>query len=154
MWVELPPSILERVVAAVPTASILDAPDAGSMGDREWTLGGGLHGAEHGMIKLAPLELRLDNGDMGGLSTVRHPEVNAPVWFIYDAVEGGVGFAHSIYDRFERVATRTRERVTGCDCDRATGCPACLMSAQCGNENEPLHRPATTAVLDAVLERL
>lgn len=154
MWVELPPSILETVMDAVPSDSVLEAPAETSMGDREWTLGGGLHGAEHGMIQLAPLELRLDNSDMGGLSTVRHPEVGAPVWFIHDAVEGGVGFAHSIYDQFESVATRTRERVADCDCDPKTGCPACLMSSQCGNENEPLHRPATTAVLDAVLERL
>ncbi|WP_435066930.1 DEAD/DEAH box helicase [Haloplanus sp. C73] len=154
MWVELPQSILERVMDAVPRESVLDAPPETAMSDREWTLGGGLHGAEHGMIQLAPLELRLDNSDMGGLSTVRHPEVGSPVWFIHDAVEGGVGFAHSIYDQFEQVATRTRERVADCDCDPKTGCPACLMSSQCGNENEPLHRPATTSVLDAVLERL
>jgi DEAD/DEAH box helicase domain-containing protein len=154
MWVELPRSILGTVMDAVPRSSVLDAPEETSMGDREWTLGGGLHGAEHGMIKLAPLELRLDNSDMGGLSTVLHPEVDSPVWFIHDAVEGGVGFAHSIYDHFEQVASRTRERVADCDCGRDTGCPACLMSSQCGNENEPLHRPATTAVLDAVLERL
>jgi DEAD/DEAH box helicase domain-containing protein len=154
MWVELPRSILGTVMDTVPRASVLSAPEETSMGDREWTLGGGLHGAEHGMIKLAPLELRLDNSDMGGLSTVLHPEIDSPVWFIHDAVEGGVGFAHRIYDRFERIATRTRERVAACDCDRDNGCPACVMSSQCGNENEPLHRPATTAVLDAVLGRL
>jgi DEAD/DEAH box helicase domain-containing protein len=28
------------------------------------------------------------------------------------------------------------------------------MSSQCGNENEPLHRPATTVLLDAVLEQI
>jgi len=154
MWVELPRSILGTVLDAVPRSSVLDTPEETSIGDREWTLGGGLHGAEHGIIKLAPLELRLDNSDMGGLSTVLHPEIDSPVWFIHDAVEGGVGFAHSIYGHFEQVASRTRERVADCDCKLDTGCPACLMSSQCGNENEPLHRPATTAVLDAVLERL
>jgi DEAD/DEAH box helicase domain-containing protein len=49
---------------------------------------------------------------------------------------------------------RTRERVVDCNCGRETGYSACLMRSQCGNENEPLHRPATTAVLNAVFERL
>jgi DEAD/DEAH box helicase domain-containing protein len=154
MWVELPERALERVFSEIPSESILAAPEDSPLGDQEWTLAGGLHGAEHGMIKLAPLALRLDNSDMGGLSTLAHPEVKSPVWFIHDAVEGGVGFAHSIYDHFEAVASKTRERVDACHCGRDDGCPACLMSSQCGNENEPLHRYATTAVLDAVLERL
>jgi DEAD/DEAH box helicase domain-containing protein len=152
-WIELPRESLDRVLGEIPAESMLDPPEESPLGEQEWTLGGGLHGAEHGMIKLAPLTLRLDNSDMGGLSTLAHPETESPVWFIHDAVEGGVGFAHSIYDNFADVAAKTRERVAACDCGRDEGCPACLMSSQCGNENEPLHRPATTAFLDAVLER-
>ncbi|MXR51996.1 DUF1998 domain-containing protein [Halovenus sp. WSH3] len=153
-WIRLPERLLDRVLGEIPDDSMLDPPEESPLGDQEWTLAGGLHGAEHGMIKLAPLTLRLDNSDMGGLSTLAHPETHSPVWFIHDAVEGGVGFAHSIYDNFEAVAAKTRERVDSCDCGRDEGCPACLMSSQCGNENEPLHRPATTAILDAVLDRL
>jgi DEAD/DEAH box helicase domain-containing protein len=153
MWIEFPRSILGRVLENIPPGSLLSPPEDSAIGEEEWTLGGGLHGGEHGMIKMSPLELRLDNSDMGGLSTVTHPEVEAPVWFIHDAVEGGVGFAHSIYDNFVRVAERTRDRVEDCTCDRVEGCPSCLMSSQCGNENEPLHRPATTVLLDAVLDQ-
>ncbi|GGM60373.1 DEAD/DEAH box helicase domain-containing protein [Halarchaeum rubridurum] len=152
-WVELPADMERRVIDALGPDALLDA-DGAPATDAGWTFAGGLHGAEHGMIKLAPLELRLDNSDMGGLSTPMHAETGAPTWFIHDAVEGGVGFAHSIYDHFEGVAAKTRERVARCDCADPTGCPSCLMSAQCGNDNEPLHRGATTAVLDAVLSRL
>ena len=124
------------------------------MGEKEYTLVGGLHGGEHGMIKMAPLELRLDNSDMGGLSTLRHHEVGTPVWFIHDAVEGGVGFSHSVYENFETVAQRTLERIDGCDCGRDVGCPSCLMSSQCGNQNEPLHRLAAVSLLRAALEQV
>ncbi|WP_436936526.1 DEAD/DEAH box helicase [Halovenus marina] len=151
MWVEFPPTIGDRVIREIPSETLLSPPEDSPMGAEEWTLGGGLHGGEHGMIKMSPLELRLDNSDMGGLSTLTHPEVDSPVWFIHDAVEGGVGFSHSIYDNFTAVAERTIERVEECDCDRPEGCPSCLMSSQCGNENEPLHRPATSVLLNAVL---
>jgi DEAD/DEAH box helicase domain-containing protein len=153
MWIEFPPEILNRVLAEIPADSLLSSPVESSIGAEEWTLGGGLHGGEHGMIKMSPLELRLDNSDMGGLSTVTHPEVGGPVWLIHDAVEGGVGFAHSIYHNFERVAKRTRERISDCVCGRVEGCPSCLMSSQCGNENDPLHRYAAVELLEAALER-
>jgi len=105
------------------------------------------------MIKMSPLELRLDNDDMGGLSQLDHPELQSPVWFIHDAVEGGVGFAHSVYDHFDAVAQRADDRITQCSCGRIEGCPACLMSSQCGNQNEPLHRNAASSLLNAALDQ-
>lgn len=154
MWIELPAELLQEVQATVDGEDYIE-PSEGSefeqMAPAQYTSAGGLHGAEHGMIKMAPLELRLDNSDMGGLSTPMHPETRGPVWFIHDAVEGGVGFAHSIYDNFEDVAARTLARVQHCDCNRVDGCPACTMSSQCGNDNEPLHREATELILDKVL---
>ena len=157
MWIAFPQEIVTRVLREIPRSSYLQ-PDEGaefaSMGEEEYTVVGGLHGGEHGMIKMAPLELRLDNSDMGGLSTLRHHEVGAPVWFIHDAIEGGVGFAHSVYEHFQAVALRTVERIDGCDCGRDVGCPACLMSSQCGNQNEPLHRPAAVSLLRAALEQV
>ncbi|WP_135820929.1 DEAD/DEAH box helicase [Halostella litorea] len=154
MWVETPRDLFERVVAAIPDDKLAEPSGAASLGTKEWTFLGGLHGAEHAMIKLAPLELRMDKGDMGGLSVNRHPETGVPTWFIHDTVEGGIGFAKGIYEHADAVLARTRERVADCDCGGVNGCPACLMDVQCGNGNEPLHAPATVEVLDAVLERL
>jgi len=149
VWVETPPSLQEEVLAAVTDEGV----GGHSPGEVMEVFGGGLHGAEHGMIKLTPLLFRMDKSDLGGLSTPRHEETGVPTWFIHDAVEGGVGFSRRIYDRAEQVARRTRERVASCDCAGTGGCPACIMDSQCGNQNRFLHTDATVAVLDRLLER-
>ncbi|WP_121823230.1 DEAD/DEAH box helicase [Halostella salina] len=157
MWIAFPNEAVDQVLREIPVESYIrptEKSEFPSMGEEKFTMAGGLHGGEHGMIKMAPLELRLDNSDMGGLSTLRHSEVDSPVWFIHDAVEGGIGFSHSIYENFEAVAQRTLERIDGCDCGRDIGCPACLMSSQCGNQNEPLHRPASVGLLEKALEQV
>ncbi|MCU4971185.1 DEAD/DEAH box helicase [Halobacteria archaeon AArc-m2/3/4] len=72
-------------------------------------------------------------------------------WFIYDGIEGGLGFSRAIYDEFEALAKRAREHVADCDCGRIDGCPACVMDEQCGNDNMPLHRGAAVDVFDRLL---
>ncbi|WP_226481866.1 DEAD/DEAH box helicase [Natrinema amylolyticum] len=73
-------------------------------------------------------------------------------WFIYDGIEGGLGFARAIYENYEAVAERARELIADCDCGNVDGCPACVMDDQCGNDNQPLHRDAAVDVLDQLLE--
>lgn len=157
MWIELPSDMKQQTISNIPKEDHIQQPDdadiAGEMNDRMWTFAGGLHGGEHGMIKMAPLELRLDNSDMGGLSTPHHAEVGGPTWFIHDSVEGGVGFSHSVFHNFETVATKTLDRVENCDCTDPTGCPSCLMSSQCGNDNEPLHKKSTKVILETILNQ-
>ncbi|MBZ6496331.1 DEAD/DEAH box helicase [Natrinema longum] len=72
-------------------------------------------------------------------------------WFIYDGIEGGLGFARAIYENYEAVAERARELIADCDCGNVDGCPACVMDDQCGNDNQPLHRDAAVDVLDQLL---
>jgi DEAD/DEAH box helicase domain-containing protein len=74
-------------------------------------------------------------------------------WFVYDGVEGGLGFSRAIYDSFEALARRTRERIAACRCGRTEGCPACVMDENCGNDNQPLHREAAVDVLDQLTGR-
>jgi DEAD/DEAH box helicase domain-containing protein len=150
MWVETPPALQKTVLEAITGEDAATLTDADVME----IFGGGLHGAEHGMIKLTPLELRMDKSDLGGLSTPRHEETGVPTWFIHDAVDGGLGFSRRIYDRVETIARRTRDRVAGCDCSGTGGCPACIMDSQCGNQNRFLHTEATVMVLDSLLARL
>jgi DEAD/DEAH box helicase domain-containing protein len=147
MWVETPPELQAAVLSEV---ADLD-PEEASEGEVMDVFGGGLHGAEHGMIKLTPLTLRMDKSDLGGLSTPIHPETGVPTWFIHDAVEGGLGFSRQIYERADEIARRTRERVAACDCAGTGGCPACIMDSQCGNQNQYLHTEATVLVLDRLL---
>ncbi|WP_049925441.1 DEAD/DEAH box helicase [Halopiger goleimassiliensis] len=89
-------------------------------------------------------------------ATVREIATNlerppASGWFIYDGVEGGLGFARAIYEHFEAVARRARRLIADCDCGDPGGCPACVMDDQCGNDNRPLHRGAAVDVLDQLL---
>ena len=149
VWVETPPSLQNEVLSRFRDTQTESETENLLMD----VFGGGLHGAEHGMIKLAPLELRMDKSDLGGLSTPRHPETGVPTWFIHDAVDGGLGFSKRIYERAETIAHRTKDRVAACDCTGTNGCPACIMDAQCGNQNRHLHTGATVMVLDRLLQR-
>ncbi|MFA9518068.1 DEAD/DEAH box helicase [Halopenitus sp. H-Gu1] len=113
---------------------------------------GGIHAVEHAMIAVSPLELRVDADDLGGLATNRLPEdPETSGWFIYDGIEGGLGFSRSIYDEFEAVAKRAHDLIVDCPCGRVGGCPACTMDDRCGNDNKPLYSPAATDVLARLL---
>ncbi|QLG48450.1 DEAD/DEAH box helicase [Natrinema halophilum] len=113
---------------------------------------GGIHAIEHAMIAVAPLELTVDESDLGGLATNRLPDASdTSGWFIYDGVEGGLGFSRRIYEEYEAVARRARDLMSDCPCGRDEGCPACLMDARCGNDNRPLYAPAASDVIDALL---
>jgi DEAD/DEAH box helicase domain-containing protein len=154
MWVELPDDLMETVYDQIDYGRSLEPDDEVLLSEKEFTFAGGLHGAEHGMIKMSPLALQLDSSDMGGLSTLNHPELGGAGWFIHDAVDGGVGFSHSIYEHFEEIASKTDTRVSDCNCEYLDGCPSCLMSSQCGNNNDPLHKQATTLILEEILAQL
>jgi len=114
---------------------------------------GGIHAVEHAMIAVSPLELKVDADDLGGLATNRLPDdPETSGWFIYDGIEGGLGFSRSIYEEFEAVAQRAHDLIADCSCGRDEGCPACTMDDRCGNDNKPLYSPAATDVLGYLLE--
>ena len=139
MWVSFPEGIMESLNEQLE----IDV-------DPEVLLGG-LHAAEHGTIGMAPLELRLDKGDLGGLSQVRHPELDGPVWFVYDGIAGGLGFSQAIFDSYRTIATHTREMIGNCECEGEDGCPACVMESNCGDDNSPLHRSMAIELLEKTL---
>jgi DEAD/DEAH box helicase domain-containing protein len=109
---------------------------------------GGMHAAEHAIIKMSPSVLRIDSRDVGGLSVSSHPINNGePTIFIYDGVSGGVGFSHSIFNNIREIANRTYKRLDNCSCDSESGCPACTMSSSCGDDNEPLNKEGAIKIL-------
>ena len=111
----------------------------GWMGAKE-SYQGGLHAAEHSLIQMLPLIMLIDKKDVGGVSTDYHGELGSPAIFIYDAVEGGVGFSHDAYSRLEELAEKGVKRLSNCDCKSVKGCPSCTYSPDCGNDNSPLNR--------------
>jgi DEAD/DEAH box helicase domain-containing protein len=106
---------------------------------------GGLHGAEHAIIALMPLHVMCDRWDIGGLSSPAFGDSGEPVIFVYDAYEGGVGLAEKAYEILPELFATAFELVRDCHCQE--GCPSCIYSPKCGNDNQPLDKEATVLIL-------
>ena len=126
-WFTVPPAVEERVLGAG-----LD-------------LAGGLHGAEHTIIAMMPLHVMCDRWDIGGLSSPAYGEDAKPTVFVYDGYEGGIGLAESAYEHLPEIFSSAHELVDACPCEE--GCPACIHSPKCGNDNSPLDKAATVMIL-------
>jgi DEAD/DEAH box helicase domain-containing protein len=108
-------------------------------------LAGGLHGAEHAIIALMPLHVMCDRWDIGGLSSPAFGENCEPTIFVYDGYEGGIGLAEKAYELLPALFSSAHELVRDCGCDE--GCPSCIYSPKCGNDNQPLDKEAAVMIL-------
>ncbi len=127
LWFDVPENLCRRVALKG-----LDLP-------------GGLHAVEHAAIGLLPLFAMCDRLDIGGLSTVNHPDTGKAQVFIYDAHPGGVGIAERGFDLIRELCETTLKAVRECPCQE--GCPSCIQSPKCGNNNEPLDKRAAEILL-------
>jgi DEAD/DEAH box helicase domain-containing protein len=118
---------------------------------RGWDLVGGLHAVEHAAIGLLPLFAMCDRWDIGGLSTANHPDTGQPQVFIYDGHPGGVGIAEQGFTLLGELWHATLETIKNCSCD--DGCPSCIQSPKCGNNNHPLDKRAAIWILESLLPR-
>ncbi len=131
LWFDIPPSTLARLRA------------------KKLALAGGLHAAEHAAIGVLPLFALCDRNDIGGISTPLHPDTGRPQVLIHDGHAGGVGIAEHGYEVIEDLWQATLEVVSECPCE--SGCPGCIHSPKCGNNNEPLDKTAAALILRELL---
>ncbi len=132
LWFDMPPGIAARL-----------AKD-------QLGFAGGLHATEHAAIAILPLFALCDRNDIGGVSTPLHPDTGRPQVFIYDAYPGGIGIAEKGFDLVEELWQTTLRAIKECPCEE--GCPSCIQSPKCGNNNKPLDKKAAQVMLEGLLE--
>jgi DEAD/DEAH box helicase domain-containing protein len=131
LWFDLPQAAIERVAEVG-----LD-------------FAGGLHAAEHAAIAMLPLFALCDRNDIGGVSTPFHADTGKAQIFIYDAYPGGIGIAEKGFEMIEVLWSATLRAIEECPCQE--GCPSCIQSPKCGNNNEPLDKKAALILLQGLL---
>jgi len=115
----------------------------------QFDFAGALHATEHAAISMLPLFALCDRNDIGGISTPLHPDTGKPQIFIYDGHPGGVGIAEKGYELIERLWRVTLDSVRNCPCQE--GCPSCIQSPKCGNNNKPLDKNGARLLLERLV---
>jgi DEAD/DEAH box helicase domain-containing protein len=133
LWFDLPAKAIARLVKA------------------QLDFAGGLHAAEHAAIAILPLFALCDRNDIGGVSTPSHPDTGKAQIFIYDAYPGGIGIAEKGFDLIAELWQATLKAITECPCQE--GCPSCIQSPKCGNNNKPLDKKAAQLLLQGLLRK-
>jgi DEAD/DEAH box helicase domain-containing protein len=128
-----------------------DLPEEANKGVAEAGLdfAGGLHAVEHAAIAMLPLFALCDRNDIGGVSTPFHTDTGRAQIFIYDAYPGGIGIAAKGFEMMEELWSATLGAIEECPCQE--GCPSCIQSPKCGNNNEPLDKKAAIILLHGLL---
>jgi DEAD/DEAH box helicase domain-containing protein len=118
-------------------------------------IAGATHATEHAAISLLPLFAACDQRDVAGACGTARPaagggeEAEATSVFIYDACDGGAGFAERGYQVAADLLRAIAGAMDACPCE--AGCPSCVQSARCGSGNSPLSKSGANALVAALL---
>jgi DEAD/DEAH box helicase domain-containing protein len=138
---DLPPQSFDTI------ALWFDIPDEAMvrLAQAQLDFAGGLHALEHCSIAILPLFALCDRNDLGGVSTPFHPDTGKAQIFIYDAHQGGTGIAEKGFEFIHDLWQKTLQVIKECPCEE--GCPSCIQSPKCGNNNKPLDKKAAEVIL-------
>jgi DEAD/DEAH box helicase domain-containing protein len=117
-----------------------------------YDLGGTVHAIEHGMIAIAPTLAQISRYDLGGVSIDFDPVIQKPVIYIYDAFKGGIGISETLFYELNLLLKMTFQLIKSCNCKTHNGCPGCIMSPKCGNNNEPLDKKGAIFLLNKLIK--
>ncbi len=132
VWITLPEELTNRLIG------------------RGFDLTGTIHAIEHVTIGILPLFAICDRWDVGGVSHPSHVDTRGlAAIFIYDGYPGGVGIARTAYDSIDQLLQYALKTLEDCGCD--DGCPGCIQSPKCGNNNEPLDKAGAIFALRELL---
>jgi DEAD/DEAH box helicase domain-containing protein len=106
---------------------------------------GGIHALEHATIALTPLYAMCDRWDIGGTSYPSYPEDGKSKIFIHDSFPGGIGITEQLFSKWESLLVNVLQLIKECQCSE--GCPSCIQSPKCGNENYPLDKEVAIYLL-------
>jgi len=119
---------------------------------KDFDLGGTVHAIEHAMIAMAPALAQISRWDLGGVSIDFDPVKQKPIIYIYDAYRGGIGISELLYSDLKELLELTFKLINSCSCKAHDGCPACIMSPKCGNNNDPLDKNGAIYLLQKLLD--
>ena len=114
-------------------------------------LGGTIHAIEHAMIAVAPVLAQISRWDLGGVSIDFDAVRQQPIIYIYDAYRGGIGIAETLYYNLNELIRLAYDLIDSCNCKTSDGCPVCIMSPKCGNNNDPLDKEGALFLLKKLL---
>ncbi|MFN4046389.1 MAG: Zn-binding domain-containing protein, partial [Acidilobaceae archaeon] len=101
------------------------------------------HALEHVLITASKPVAGVADTDLGGVS---YPSGHI---IIYDSAPGGNGASRLVLERIESTARVSEKILESCTCE--DGCPRCVFSPYCGNNNRMLSRNGALKVLRGVL---
>lgn len=106
---------------------------------------GTIHAMEHLLIGVMGAIVVCDRKDVGGVSHPIHPDTGKPTIFVYDSVEGGIGITEKAFEKIPELFDVAYKSISSCPCKE--GCPSCIYSPKCGNENKPLSKKGAIIIL-------
>ncbi len=131
LWIEIPQDVINSI-----QLDKLDFP-------------GGIHAMEHATIALSPMYAMCDRWDIGGTSYPSYPVDGKAKVFIYDGFPGGIGISERIFIKCDILLKNVLNLIKDCECKE--GCPSCIQSPKCGNDNFPLDKKVAIMILESFL---
>jgi len=101
------------------------------------------HAVEHALITAAQISIGAGQTDLGGISYPTGEIV------IYDGYLGGSGLCRQLMYKLRETIEIAYKIVKNCKC--FDGCPKCIYSPYCGNNNKYLSRRNAVRVFEAIL---